>query len=362
MVCHLATGLAQKGPVGSRRTSLAARWRQRDNVIAISKYRCVPAAAKAGLPMTEEFLNRDYLLAISAAVAERLEHEADLKKNGNGTRRRSSDPLAENAPGELKEFAEALREMRSSNWCCGDRHRPAPPRPRRGQTGLQKEDSVYIPRDPVRIIQSAVEEAVKTHEPDAVDEPPPVPDGRRAARPIPTITDRRLKNSGLVVAPERRVWKAFEVASGGWIWLSDPRRALSVAHKLWRNATDNFAPFVAAPRTVTLEDDARIFLVGDWGSGIDRACRVADQIKREMKRSGGRQQVVIHLGDVYYSGAEREFAKAFSRSVAGRLCGGRLVVHVPGNHNMYSGGTRISTGLSPTPDLRAKVDVVTSHW
>ena len=103
---------------------------------------------------------------------------------------------------------------------------------------------------------------------------------------MPTFTDRRLKEADLRVLPGRRVWKPFEVATGRWVWLSDPRWALSLAHKFWRDATDNFAPFVAKPQTITIENDARIFLVGDWGSGLDRAVRVAEQIKREMAGSG----------------------------------------------------------------------------
>jgi hypothetical protein len=214
---------------------------------------------------------------------------------------------------ELREFEAALREVRELKPVLRRRDSTRPPRAQPGQTDLQKEDSVYIPRNPMlSIIQSAVEEAIEQHQPEAIDEPPERgPDGRRAGRPVPTITERRLKDAPLVITPGRRVWKPFEVATGGWVWLSDPRWAFSLAHKFWRDATDNFAPFLAAPSTVPIEDNAQIFLVGDWGSGLDRATRVAAQIKKEMARRAGRQQIVIHLGDVYYSGTERELKKRF---------------------------------------------------
>jgi 3',5'-cyclic AMP phosphodiesterase CpdA len=294
--------------------------------------------------MIEQFLNRDYLLAIAAAVAEGVAREAERKKSRNrqSDQRRGPttiDPLAEDAPNELAEFADALREVPELKPVLRRKSSTRPPRPRPSQTELQKEDSVYIPRDPIlSIIQSAVEEAVEEYQPDAIDEPPSAPDGRRAGRPVPTITDRRLRDADLVVTPGRRVWKPFEVATGGWIWLSDPRWVFSKAHELWRDATDNFAPFVAAPRTVTIEDNSQIFLVGDWGSGLERALRVRDQIKREMVQSAGRQHVVIHLGDVYYSGTDREFTKRFLDPWPVASAADALSFTLPGNHDMYSGG------------------------
>jgi hypothetical protein len=293
--------------------------------------------------MIEQFLNRDYLLAISAAVADGIAREAELKEDGGGGRRRGVaiiDPLADVTTRELREFEAALREVRELKPVLRRRESTRPPRARPGPIDLQKEDSVYIPRDPMlSIIQSAVEEAVEQHQPDAIDEPPPPgPDGRRAGRPVATITERRLKDAPLVVTPGRRVWKPFEVATGGWVWLSDPRWAFSLAHKLWRDATDDFAPFLADPQTVPIEDNAQVFLVGDWGSGLDRAARVAAQIRNEMARSGGRQQIVIHLGDVYYSGTEREFRKRFLEPWPVDSPTEAMSFTLPGNHDMYSGG------------------------
>lgn len=293
--------------------------------------------------MIEQFLNRDYVLAIAAAVTEGVTRQAEQKRNGPAADDRrgpaATDPLAERSPGELAEFAEALREVPELRPVLRRRSSTRPPRARPGQTELQKEDSVYISRNPLlSIIQSAVEEAVEEHQPDAVEAPPPAPVGRRAGRPLPVVTDRRLKDAGLSVTPGRRVWKPFEIATGGWIWMSDPRWVYAKAHELWRDATHDVAPFVTAPQTVTIEDNARVFLVGDWGSGLDRALRVGDQIRRELAKGAGRQQIVIHLGDVYYSGTEREFSRRFLEPWPVASAADALSFTISGNHDMYSGG------------------------
>jgi hypothetical protein len=292
--------------------------------------------------MIEQFLNRDYMLAIAAAVVNGVAREAEAREYGAAAARRghAADPLADVTTRELREFAEALRQAPELKPVLRRRDSTRHPRARSGETELKKEDSVYIPRDRMlSIVQSAVEESVERHQPDAVEEPPArIPDGRRARHTVPTITHRRLKDASLQVTPGRRVWRPFEVATGGWVWLSDPRWAFSLAHKLWRDATDNLAVFVARPQTITIENDARVFLVGDWGSGLDRAARVAEQIKKEMARSGRRQNVIIHLGDVYYSGTEREFKRRFLGPWPVDSPTTSLSLTLPGNHDMYSGG------------------------
>jgi hypothetical protein len=241
---------------------------------------------------------------------------------------------------ELPEFAEALRQAPDLKPLLRRRDSTRPPHPLVGETELKKEDSVYIPRDRLlSIVQSAVEESVEQHQPDAIEEPPAsLPGGHRAGRPVPTFTDRRLKEADLRVLPGRRVWKPFEVATGRWVWLSDPRWALSLAHKFWRDATDNFAPFVAKPQTITIEK--RCEDLPGWRLGIRARprCARAEQIKREMAGSGRRQIVVVHLGDVYYSGTEREIKRRFLEPWPVDLATTALSFTLPRNHDMYSGG------------------------
>jgi hypothetical protein len=59
-----------------------------------------------------------------------------------------------------------------------------------------------------------------------------------------------------------------------------------------------------------------------------------------MSRGEGRQQVVVHPGDVYYSGTVREFNKRFLAPWPVASLDEALSFTLPGNHDMYSGGRR----------------------
>jgi predicted phosphodiesterase len=139
----------------------------------------------------------------------------------------------------------------------------------------------------------------------------------------------------------------MEIAKGKWVWLSDPRWAYSKICELWRDGYRGYADFVDDPSTVDLENTARVFLVGDWGSGLDRAQKVASQMRQELRKGGGRQQIVVHLGDVYYSGTKREFERRFLKWWPVDEGSGVLSFTLPGNHDMYTGGhAYYATGLA----------------
>jgi hypothetical protein len=87
---------------------------------------------------------------------------------------------------------------------------------------------------------------------------------------------------------------------------------------------------------------ARLYVLGDWGSGVPRA-RTVGGLVREMllaPDSRDREQHVVHLGDVYYSGWRREYEDNFlpywpvkpgEEGKYGSWC-------LNANHDMYSGG------------------------
>ncbi len=86
----------------------------------------------------------------------------------------------------------------------------------------------------------------------------------------------------------------------------------------------------AVPQTIP--DDARIAVFGDWGTGLYGAPAIAKTIE-----GLDRCDVVLHVGDTYYSGEDGE--------VGARLVGnwpkrpaGTLNRSLNGNHEMYSGG------------------------
>lgn len=95
-----------------------------------------------------------------------------------------------------------------------------------------------------------------------------------------------------------------------------------------------------------LPEDATVVLIADWGTGQDAA-------KALLKRAASRTpDVVIHLGDVYYSGTQTEVQNYFYaiwQSTLGipKVAWGQKLTdltakpatfHLPGNHDMYSGG------------------------
>lgn len=211
-----------------------------------------------------------------------------------------------------------------------------PPGRTRGEAPDLDEVS-YLAREPVvSLLQSALEEQLETRHPELLEPVAPVPaaPGRRGVEPETFIpaADRRLAKPA--AGEPSRLAGAFEPTDPGWI-------ASFIAFQLRR--LHHKHPFNPKPATpVELDDRARLVLVGDWGSGLPRARRVAAQMRRVLDEglAEGRRQHVVHLGDVYYSGLEREVDDHFlglwpvrpdeAQSI-GSWC-------LNGNHDMYSGG------------------------
>ena len=88
-----------------------------------------------------------------------------------------------------------------------------------------------------------------------------------------------------------------------------------------------------------LPNDAKVALLGDWGTGMPDAAALLKDIM--VKHS---PQAIIHLGDIYYSGTPSEcqdyFAGVFQQVFDDVLgVGNRIpVFSIPGNHDYYSWG------------------------
>jgi 3',5'-cyclic AMP phosphodiesterase CpdA len=105
----------------------------------------------------------------------------------------------------------------------------------------------------------------------------------------------------------------------------------------------NLQDFVINDR---LPDNATVVLIADWGTGQDPAKALLQRVASHSP------DVVIHLGDVYYSGTQSEVQNYFYaiwQSVLGipkvnwgekltDLKSKPATFHLPGNHDMYSGG------------------------
>ena len=86
-----------------------------------------------------------------------------------------------------------------------------------------------------------------------------------------------------------------------------------------------------------LPAQAKIAILGDWGTGQDAAKLVLRQIMNK------NPDVVIHLGDIYYAGTQFEVTNYFLQPWQQILNLGPKLDRIPtftlaGNHDMYSGG------------------------
>lgn len=96
------------------------------------------------------------------------------------------------------------------------------------------------------------------------------------------------------------------------------------------------AGFDAAP----LPDEARIAVLSDWGTGLYGAPVSAASIRRQ-----GPFDLLLHLGDIYYSGTRTEVRQRFLDPWPGGAAAISRALN--GNHEMYSGGFGYFDDLLP---------------
>ncbi len=79
-------------------------------------------------------------------------------------------------------------------------------------------------------------------------------------------------------------------------------------------------------------DKAKIAFVSDWGTGTPLAKNVMRRISEQQP------DIVIHLGDVYYSGTQAEMQDHFLSIVRDCLPAHTRIFNLAGNHDLYAGG------------------------
>src|ERR1043166_3025411 len=94
-------------------------------------------------------------------------------------------------------------------------------------------------------------------------------------------------------------------------------------------------PEMVRPKSDVAEpfpDSGRIALLGDWGTGLYGAPQIANAVLRDPDPF----VMLLHLGDVYYSGSDREVKERFLDVWPSRS--GAVNRALNSNHEMYSGG------------------------
>jgi hypothetical protein len=134
---------------------------------------------------------------------------------------------------------------------------------------------------------------------------------------------------------------------------------------------DGTYPFNSTPAECTLADRARVIIVGDWGSGLAQAGRVAALIAAEVQsaREADLEVHVIHLGDVYFAGQAAEYRDhvlapecwPVTDEDAKAGVGSWLMA---GNHDLYGGAAPYFASLRNDPrfDLQSSADGHPTSW
>ncbi len=175
----------------------------------------------------------------------------------------------------------------------------------------------YLPRSPaISLLQSTLTDCVLSRVEDLV-------------KPLPPEND----SFGDFVLREFDVFRKFGPCDAGWVE-SVISKGLSLLHSRPK-FVDGRAP------EVEIAGDARLVVVGDWGTGLTWAQAVGREMAKHVDaaKKEGREVHVLHVGDVYYSGWKEEYRSRFlpfwpvqpgDEDVASWA--------LNGNHDMYSGG------------------------
>jgi hypothetical protein len=187
------------------------------------------------------------------------------------------------------------------------------------------DEATLFPRDPAAsLVQTILQRYFVEHH--LVQHAP----AAGAGELLQPISDVSLDPSVAVPVP-KRLFGAMSQTDIRWI--------ACLSARVYRRFAKR-RPFPDEPAVpVRIKDDSRLYLLADWGSGIKRAKKIADRIKVMLEETD-REQHLLHLGDVYYSGWPEEYDEHFlatwpvmpgQENRYGSWC-------LNGNHDMFSGG------------------------
>jgi hypothetical protein len=166
------------------------------------------------------------------------------------------------------------------------------------------------------------------------------------AAPAGPLADQELSSEGVAEG-----WGDFDGKDPKWViaFLKE------LAHHLDERRAFKLPD--SPPRPARLEDDARVILVGDWGTGGEIADAVSARVRDELASAGDRQTHVIHLGDVYYAGTRWEAEHRFLPHwpVHEHEGGDHHSWCLNANHDMYAAGEGLFEVILADPRFAAQV-------
>jgi hypothetical protein len=264
--------------------------------------------------MIGETANRDVVSVFVAEVRKRLRDGKHNKSAGRAARRRGLNVSDEEA-GEL--FAGMLPDD-------GPGEETEPP-------GVEP----FISREPlVALVQTSLAAHLKDKQ-------------------LATATPADHPHHGFFSHVWQRVTDFVERAE---LTLQGVELADKVAEGMLERVAEGSHPFNREPAEHKLNDNARLIIVGDWGSGCERAQAVAKLMADEVQRGldMGRKVHVIHLGDVYFAGEAEEYrdhvlARNWWPVTAEQAKAGVGSWALAGNHDLYSGARAYFTVMLADP-------------
>lgn len=213
------------------------------------------------------------------------------------------------------------------------------------------EEPWYAPRDrAIALLQSAMdeflEEQAKKQQPAAKSakkmakaatpsEPALLPEDaarkafykqKPAGASVVSKSPAKMRAKAAAKTAKALVEEQYDTLDPGWLTIG-----LEKIKLLWKGKRKFIKHKSLTDFRFQLADRAKIALVSDWGCGNNHAIHIAAQIRAH------KPDHVIHLGDVYYSGTEKEVRERFLQYWPAPPAPGRSF-SLNANHEMYSGG------------------------
>lgn len=150
------------------------------------------------------------------------------------------------------------------------------------------------------------------------------PHDARAARLQSLVASGEAANLRYAALPSGGLEAMFDTNDwSGWATVVWEKLKHLIPHPMVRPKTD-----VAA----SLPDKCRIAVLGDWGTGLYGAPKIGAAVRQDRDPF----DLLLHLGDVYYSGTSSEVDQRFLEIWPTRR--GAINRALNSNHEMYSGG------------------------